>query len=129
MSLSVFFESQLLTVDKMNLNLIEIVASNDFLGRLFGISVRAKAYRQVNFRIYVLLFLLWLDLAFALATAFVPTENMSLLLQLGDLPFHVMNQNRYFMTGKRTLPSKGLRRSFIHWQVWSSSTESTRRPC
>ena len=84
----------------MGISLIDIVASNDFFCKSLGISVRDKANHQLSYRVYVLLAFLWLDLAFAVAVAFVPNENAELLLKLGDLPFHVMNRNRYFMTGK-----------------------------
>ncbi|KAH9408619.1 hypothetical protein TYRP_010886 [Tyrophagus putrescentiae] len=83
----------------MGISLIDIVASNDFFCKSLGISVRDKANHQLSYRVYVLLAFLWLDLAFAVAVAFVPNENAELLLKLGDLPFHVMNRNRYFMTG------------------------------
>lgn len=84
----------------MGISLIDVVASNDFFCKPLGISVYDKAYRQLGIRVYILLAFLWLDLAFAVAVAFVPNENAELLLKLGDLPFHVMNRNRYFMTGK-----------------------------
>lgn len=90
----------LLNITKMGISLIDVVASNDFFCKPLGISVRDKAYRQLSIRVYILLAFLWLDLVFAVAVAFVPNENAELLLKLGDLPFHVMNRNRYFMTGK-----------------------------
>lgn len=84
---------------QMEQSLVSLLDATNTINRPLGINYQRKALRKPNSRLTAFLAILWIDWLWSFGLSFISTSNQQALLTLGDFAYHLVDQNRYYMTG------------------------------